>query len=137
MTLQDSSGYDIPLYSIDKKFTIVIFWTPDCSHCKKEMPKVEKNYPIYKSMGAEVYAVYSEEEWDKWKKWLREHNYPWVNVCNSKLKENFQVKYNVDQTPMIYILDQNKKIIGKKIGVDQIQEVLQHEIDLEKMGLNN
>ncbi|MBC8173893.1 MAG: DUF5106 domain-containing protein [Chitinophagales bacterium] len=124
--LQDSSGYDIPLYSINKKYTIVIFWDVDCSHCKKEMPKLETLYPDLLQYDAEVYAVYSQEEWDKWKKWLIEHHYPWINVGNLKMHSNFQVQYNVDQTPVIYILNEKKEIIAKKISVDQISELLKN-----------
>ena len=53
-------------------------------------------------------------------------------VANLKSKEAYQVKYNVDQTPMIFILDKDKKIIGKKIGVDQIKEIILHQIEMEK-----
>lgn len=73
------------------------------------MPKFEKLYGELSPLDVEFYAVYSEEEFDKWKKWLHEHPYPWINVANIKNKEIFQVKYNVDQTPMIFILDKNKK----------------------------
>jgi len=132
LLLQDTLNNDIPLYSIDKKFTVILFWSPDCGHCKKDMPKFEKLYPELSPMGVEFYAVYSEEEIDKWKKWLSEHPYPWINVANIKLKEAYQVKYNVDQTPMIFILDKNKKIIGKKIGVDQVKEIILHQIEMEK-----
>lgn len=124
MVLQDTSDMDISLASINKKYTVVVFWQTDCSHCKKEMPKLEEIYPEIAARGGEVYAVYSEEEWDKWKKWLKEHPYPWINVGNMKLKSNFQIQYNVDQTPTVYILDSNKKIIAKKIGVEQIIEIL-------------
>lgn len=131
LILQDTENQDIALYSINKKFTVIVFWSPDCGHCKKDMPKFEKLYPELSPLGVEFYAVYSEEENDKWKKWLKEHPYPWINVANLKMKEAFQVKYNVDQTPMIFILDKNKKIIGKKIGVDQIKEIIMHQIDME------
>ena len=132
LILQDSLNNDIALYSINKKFTVIVFWSPDCGHCKKDMPKFEKLYGELSPLGVEFYAVYSEEEFDKWKKWLREHPYSWINVANIKNKESFQVKYNVDQTPMIFILDKNKKIIGKKIGVDQVKEIIMHQIDMEK-----
>ena len=132
LILQDTLNNDIALYSINKKFTVIVFWSPDCGHCKKDMPKFEKLYPELSALGVEFYAVYSEEEPEKWKKWLREHPYPWINVANLKSKEAYQVKYNVDQTPMIFILDKDKKIIGKKIGVDQIKEIILHQIEMEK-----
>ena len=131
LILQDTLNKDIALYSLNNKFTVIVFWSPDCGHCKKDMPKFEKLYPELAPLGVEFYAVYSEEEIDKWKKWLSEHTYPWINVANIKLKEAYQVKYNVDQTPMIFILDKNKKINGKKIGVDQIKEIILHQLEME------
>ena len=129
LIMQDTSGNDVPLYGLSSKYTVVIFWDVDCGHCKKEMPKIENIYPQLKGYGAEVYAAYTQEEWDKWKKWLREKKYPWVNVGNVKLKSDYQIRYNVDQTPLILILDKNKKIIAKKIGADQILEIIQHDAE--------
>ncbi len=131
LILQDTLNNDIALYSLKNRFTVIIFWSPDCGHCKKDMPKFEKLYTELAPLDVEFYTVYSEEEFDKWEKWLREHPYTWISVANKKLKETFQVKYNVDQTPMIFILDKDKKIVGKKIGVDQIKEVIMHQMEIE------
>ena len=124
--LQDSAGIDIPLYSIDSKYTVVVFWDVDCGHCKKEMPKLVEAYPKIKELGAEVYAVYTEEEWDKWKDWLNEKHYNWINVGNVKRESNFQALYNVDQTPLLFILDKNKKIIGKHLKAEQLYDFLKN-----------
>jgi thiol-disulfide isomerase/thioredoxin len=122
--LQDTANIDIPLYSLTSPYTVIVFWDVDCGHCKKEMPKLVAAYPGLKELGAEVYAVYAEEEWDKWKDWLNEQKYPWVNVGNMKKRSNFQVQYNIDQTPMIFVIDSNKKIIAKKLGAEQLVDFL-------------
>ena len=132
LVLQDTSGVDIPLYSLNSRFTVIVFWSPDCGHCKKEMPKIESFYPELQQLGAEVYAVYSEDEFDKWKTWLRGHKYPWINVCNAKGTEQYQLKYNVDQTPMIYLLDKNKIIFGKKINIEQVPGIIKDRIKYEE-----
>jgi peroxiredoxin len=134
IVLQDTAGYDIPLYSVNKDYTVIIFWSPDCSHCKKEMPKLDTIYPQLQTLGAEVYAVYSEEEWDKWKKWLREHKSPWINVGNIKMKSPYQLLYDVETTPMIYIIDRDKKIIAKKIGLEQVTGFLRDYQQLQRQG---
>ncbi|HNA57703.1 MAG TPA: DUF5106 domain-containing protein, partial [Chitinophagales bacterium] len=131
LILQDINGHDIPLYAVDRRFTVILFWSPTCGHCKKELPKVEKIYPELKELGAEIYAVYNEEEFDKWEDWLHQHNYPWINVCDRNNKEMVGVKYNVDMTPLIYVLDHNKKIIGKKISIEQVPDLLKNQIAIE------
>ncbi len=131
LMLQDRNDNDIPLYSVQSKFTVIIFWSPDCGHCKKEMPKVEKLYPEIKALGGEIYAVYAETEFDKWEKWLDEHPVPWINVTDKKGKEMIEVKYHVDITPLIYVLDEHKKIIGKKLSIEQVPELLQNELAIE------
>ncbi|MFN3940800.1 MAG: peroxiredoxin family protein, partial [Chitinophagales bacterium] len=124
MVLQDTNNIDIPLYSLNTKYTMILFWDVDCGHCQKELPKVIDMYPEFAKMGGEIYAVYSQEEWEKWAAYLREKKLPWVNVGNKKLKSDFQVKYNVDQTPIIFILDKDKKIVAKKLGADQVLDFL-------------
>lgn len=131
LLLQDRYDKDIPLYSVQSKFTVVLFWSPDCGHCKKEMPKVEQMYPEIKALGGEIYAVYNEAEFDKWTKWLDEHPYPWINVADKKGKEMIEVKYHVDMTPLIFVLDEHKKIIGKKLSIEQVPELLKNELAIE------
>lgn len=132
--LQDTNKIDIPLYAVKSKYTMVLFWDVDCGHCKKELPVILDMYPEFKKMGGEIYAVYSQEEWDKWITFLREQQYPWINVGNMSLKSDFQVKYNVDQTPMIFILDENKKIIAKKIAAEQVIDFLKEYSDLPNLN---
>lgn len=129
IVLQDTAGNDIPLYSITTDFLVVVFWDVDCHHCQKEMPKILEAYPGLKELGAEVYAVYSQEEWDKWVEWLDDKKYPWINVGNLSGKSPFQVLYNVDQTPLMFIMDKNKKIIGKRLSGDQMIDFLERYIE--------
>ena len=91
---------------------------------KKEMPKLVEAYPKIKELGAEVYAVYTEEEWDKWKDWLDEKHYNWINVGNVKRKQSFQALYNVDQTRSFSFWIRIKKIIGKHLKAEQLHDFL-------------
>lgn len=133
LLLQDVQGQDIPLYGVQSRFTIVLFWSPTCSHCKKEMPKVETLYPEIKALGGEIYAAYNEVEFDKWEQWLAEHPYPWINVADKTGKEMMEVKYHVDMTPLIFVLDRNKKIIAKKLSIEQVPGFLKDYIKIEEL----
>lgn len=55
-----------------------------------------------------------------WSKYIEENNLTWINGWDPDRASHFDYYYNVQSTPMVYILDRNKKIIAKKISVDDI-----------------
>jgi hypothetical protein len=131
----DTSGKYLPLHQVDAKYTIAIFWDADCGHCQKEIPKL---FTIYneklKAKGVAVYAATIERDNKSWTKFLREKKLfapGWYNVRDQYNHTDFHKTFDVYSTPVIYILDKNKKIIAKRIGVDQIEEFIEN---YEKLG---
>ena len=39
----------IDFYQLPNKYNLLIFWDPDCGHCKKEIPKLKKMYQSLKT----------------------------------------------------------------------------------------
>lgn len=119
----DSLGNYKPLYNVKAKYTILYFWDPNCGHCQKVTPKLYEFYEANKSKGIAVYAVSMDREDGKWKKYINEHKlYNWYNVWDSKTVTDFHNVWDVTTTPQVYILDENKVIIAKKIGVEQLDD---------------
>ena len=116
----------VPLYSIKADYTVVIFWDVDCGHCQKDIPKLKEVYDKMKSEGKsiEVYSVYTHFEVDKWKKFIRDNKLTWVNVYNGVHLIDLKVKFDIYSTPVIYLLDKNKIIKAKRIGVEQVEDVI-------------
>lgn len=131
LALKDSSGAWQILSKVPAKYTILVFWDPDCGHCQKEIPKLKEVYDKWKSKGVAVYAVDIEVDADKWKKFIREKKLDWINVNDANHQSNFRQLYDIYSTPVIYILDEKKVIRAKRIGVEQIEDFLNH---LESMG---
>ena len=48
----------------------------------------------------------------------------WINVYDGAHYNNVIEKYDVYSTPVIYVLDKNKVIKAKRIGVEQIENVI-------------
>ena len=125
LILADTSGQLRNLHAVTSKYTILCFWDPDCSHCKKTVPKLAEWYHLNKDQwNVEVYGVCTETEADKWKKFIRDHNLNWINVADIQLRNNFRAHYDISSTPVLYLLDNEKKIFAKKIGVEQLTEIL-------------
>jgi thiol-disulfide isomerase/thioredoxin len=127
-------GSFIDIYQIQAKYTILAFWESDCSHCKKIIPELYEVYQKLKPKGVEVMAIHmlgGIEGKKKWISFVNEHEmYDWINVWNP-YDFTYKKIYDVITTPTIFILDKDKKIIGKKLDPNQIEEFLNRLIKLE------
>lgn len=120
LIMDSYKGIHVALDDIDKDYTILYFWEPDCGHCKEATPKLREYYEKNKNESIEIFAVCTTAERDKWEKYISENNLTWINGWDPERRSNFGFYYNVSATPLIYILDRNKTIIAKKIGVEDI-----------------
>ncbi|MFI5149410.1 MAG: thioredoxin-like domain-containing protein [Bacteroidia bacterium] len=114
------------LRSTKAKYTILYFWDPDCGHCQKETPKLLELYHKIKTRrNVEIYAVGCVSELPPWRKYIREHKLDWINVVDAFNKNHYKHKYDIYSTPVIYILDEHKKIIAKRLETEQIDDFLE------------
>ncbi len=120
MVMDSYSGIFVSLYDIHKDFTILYFWEPDCGHCKEATPKLKAYYEKAKANGIEVFAVCTQSDKQKWTSYIEDNKLVWINGWDPQRSSHFDRYYNVQSTPMIYILDKNKIIIAKKLSVDDI-----------------
>jgi len=120
LVMDSYKGIFVSLYDIDKEFTILYFWEPDCGHCKEATPKLKAYYEKAKSDNIEVFAVCTTAEKEKWAKYIEENSLTWINGWDPKRASQFDYYFNVQSTPMVYILDKDKKIIAKKLSVENI-----------------
>jgi thiol-disulfide isomerase/thioredoxin len=113
-------GRYVALYDIEKEFTILYFWEPDCGHCAEATPKLKEYYEKAKDSGVEVFSVCTTSDKAKWQKYIEDHKLDWINGWDPDRRTNYGYYYNVEATPTVYILDRDKKIIAKKLSVDDI-----------------
>ncbi|NND95205.1 MAG: DUF5106 domain-containing protein [Flavobacteriales bacterium] len=132
MRLHDTTGTKFTsLYDVEADYTVVYIWDPDCGHCKKENPKMVEMYDKFEDKGVKVYSVGNPHENEEWIKYLREHPEmgKLINVSDSpKHPDYFRTYYDVHSTPVILLLDKEKKIIAKKVGVDQLEQIIEREL---------
>lgn len=121
-------GKKINLREIQARYLVVVFWEAECGHCKAAVPELYKIYErSLKPMNVQVLAIstlFGEEGKIQWVNFVNQHGlYDWINAWNP-YSYDFKVKYDVLTTPQIYILDENKKIIAKKISPEQVEEII-------------
>ena len=120
IVMDSFKGIFVSLYDVEKEFTILYFWEPDCGHCKEATPKLKAYYDKPKDYSMEVFAVCTTSDKAKWTKYIEDNKLTWINGWDPQRSSHFDFYYNVQSTPTLYILDKNKKIIAKKLAVEEI-----------------
>lgn len=112
------------LHDLPAKYTIVFVWDPECGHCKKSAPILRDFYNKYKNKDIMVYSIatINYNEIEEWKKFITEKELNFINVADPYAETNFRSIYDIASTPQVYVLDENKKIIAKRIGANQLEE---------------
>ncbi len=131
IVLLDSTMQQFQLSNLDSRFIILYFFDPDCSHCKKITPQLFQLYKQIKVKDVEVFAACTVTDIDKWKNYIRSNDLTWVNGIDPYYRSNFRADYDIKTTPMIYILNKDKEIIAKRLGVDQIKDFIDRMIKFE------
>jgi hypothetical protein len=136
LVMKDTSDAYVALHSLKAKYTILCFWDPTCSHCKIEIPKLIALYDSVKTDSVAAYAVCIESDPALWKDYIKEHKLDWINVHDPYEQSNFRRYYDIYSTPVIYLLDENKKIVAKRLSTETLSELLRRFLKKESPGAN-
>lgn len=119
------------LNSVFKPYTVVLFWAPDCGHCKKSMPVLVDFYEKYAD-SVEVFAVChtSFQQFGDCAQALKDYDaIKWINTVDPYFK--YIKDYSIETTPLILLLDQDKKVLFKKIAAEKLETALE-QMQLQK-----
>jgi thiol-disulfide isomerase/thioredoxin len=121
------------LYSINSKFTVLVFWASDCGHCQTEIPKLQENLNTIKGkIDFKVFAVQTKDDFEEWRKFIIKHKLDFINVFDPIHLNDIKNRFDIYSTPVIYILDKEKKIKAKRLSADQVVDMLKLLDSMEK-----
>ncbi|MCF8338889.1 MAG: redoxin domain-containing protein [Bacteroidales bacterium] len=133
LVMMDSARNAVSLYELEADYTILIFWDSNCGHCQEVLPKLHKFYQNNREKwNLATYAVSTDTSVREWKNFINKHNLNWTNVYGYwSYTKNFHDLYNINTTPMLYLLDDKKKIIGKRILTKQVKKIIRRQENQE------
>ena len=123
ITSTNQYGKQVSMADIKSKYLVVFLYNPTCDHCKEQTPMLVDLYKRWKPKGLEVFAIALDTEDAEWKAFIKNHNMTFTNVFDPT-NLSIYATYFVDNTPEVYLLDENRTIFSKNIKVDQIEEAI-------------
>lgn len=137
ITVLNKDNQPHTLWDVDADYTVLYFWAPDCSHCKKAAPFMVEFAEKFKDRGVKVFAVCTavgEEGPTCWKS-IEEKGFSdflFLNYYDPYLKSRYKQVYDVSSTPQIFILNRNHEILMKRIGAEQLSQVMEEVIKFQE-----
>ncbi|MBP3254144.1 MAG: redoxin domain-containing protein [Bacteroidales bacterium] len=113
------------LDELKTKYKFLVFWSVECGHCTTEIPKLSEFYNQYKDVyGFEVFAVHTEGEIEKMQEFAKQHDIKWINTNGLYANYDWREYFDIEKTPVIYILDSQDVIKAKNISVSSLKQVM-------------
>lgn len=139
-TVMDRNNKPHSLWDVDADYTVLFFWAPDCGHCKKAAPHIVEFAQKFKNRGVKVFSVCTavvtakedsntlEKVNDQCWKGVEEKEFSddlFMTFSDPYLRSRYKSLYDVQTTPQIFILDRKHEILSKRIGAEQLSEVME------------
>jgi peroxiredoxin len=127
LKMESINGVAESLFDINAPYTLVCFYESSCDHCRQEMPKIYKVFESFKDRGLAGFCVYTQRDKNEWLKFVSEHQMTdWLNVWDPKNENNFRFKYSVYTVPQVYVLDKDRKIVGRGLESISLAQLLNY-----------
>jgi thiol-disulfide isomerase/thioredoxin len=123
------------LYQVNAKYTVLVFWAVDCGHCKTEVPKLHEELQKFKgNLDVKVFAVQTKDDlYDDWRRFIvSEKLKDFIHVYDPVHINNLKEKFDIYSTPVIYVLDRDKRIKAKRLGAEQVAGLIETLEAMEK-----
>lgn len=124
---------DIPLADIDGNYTnlydhcgtdytILVFYEPECDHCKTRLPKVAEFYNFFENDShVNAVAFCMTEDKRLLENFIKEgYTENLTNVWDPNRKCEYYKYYDTSESPMIMVLDSERKIIARNIEPEEL-----------------
>ncbi len=126
--LPNTEGVLKSLAEVKADYTLVVFYSSLCSHCREAMPTIQNALKNMDSKKLKVFTVCTDGVREPWLSFLEEMKMKdWINVIDKQPDTDIQKKYVTWNLPVLYLLDRNKTIVANRIKPENLHELIAND----------
>jgi thiol-disulfide isomerase/thioredoxin len=132
-TLNDPEGNPVSLSSVysQHKITMIDFWAGWCGPCRRFNPTLVEIYKKFKDAGFGIIGVSLDNDENVWNKAIADDKLTWIQVSDLQYWNSEAAKlYYVKFIPQNIFVDQEGKIVQRKVDKDKIEDLLNEFLGL-------
>jgi thiol-disulfide isomerase/thioredoxin len=105
------------------KINMLVFWASWCTPCRREIPILKEIYLKYHAKGLAITSISIDNNEKSWQNALSVEKMPWNQfITNDAAKNALDLQYNLSAIPVIVLLNKEKKVIKRFMGISPKEE---------------
>ena len=132
LQLQAIDSIPVEIRDAPSTYKVLFFYDTECSTCRREAPLLADLARHYQGAPLTLFAIYTQDNRTAWEAFIAETfagienpNVEVVHAWDPEAATGFHKKYAVLSTPMMFLLDSQNTIIGRKLDCEALTQLLQ------------
>jgi thiol-disulfide isomerase/thioredoxin len=123
----NNNNYPQKLSDINANYTLVVFGASWCPHCQKEVPQLAELNPLFNQKNIQVVLISLDDDSVSFNNFTRD--LPFISYCDyAKWSSKIVNDYFVFSTPVMFLLDRERKILLRPNSVRHLNEWMMSNI---------
>ena len=119
------------LHHMPGRYTLLVFWSPTCGHCREIIPSVYNVFnEVADSLDMTAFAILTEPDETtvtKWTHFINEHGLTsprWLHLNGGEANVDWREVYDITTTPQIFLIDnKDHTFVAKKLNADILRQL--------------
>ena len=126
--LRNGQPFDLSKVVAKNKYTILMFWSSWCTHCKDAAPEILAFDKKYSPNKIQLVGYSIDEAQQLWEKALDERQFTFPNILGGKGWNSPVAKqYKVNKTPVFFVLDSKGMLQLKAKSIQEVEKFIQQQ----------
>ncbi len=126
--LRNGQPFELSKVVAKNKYTILMFWSSWCTHCKDAAPEILAFDKKYSPNKIQLVGYSIDEAQQLWEKALDERQFTFPNILGGKGWNSPVAKqYKVNKTPVFFVLDTKGVLQLKAKSIQEVEKFIQQQ----------